>query len=89
MSIKSNNKPAATLRDGAIKATIWKNFGEKGNFYTVDISRTYQDEDGNYHDSHSFSGTEPLQVSRLALKAYDLAAELRQQDAREPNQNGS
>ena len=81
-----SNKPIDTLRDGAIKATIWKNpiknGAEQGVFYSVDFSRTYRDEAGNYHDSHSFSGTEPLQIARLATVAYDRIAELRRVDAR-------
>ena len=43
-----NNQPADTIRDGSIKATIWANFGEKGTFYTVEISRTYKDDQDNY-----------------------------------------
>lgn len=74
------NKPIDTIRDGSIKATIWANFGEKGTFYTVDISRTYKDEKGNYQDAHSFSGTQLLRVARVSHLAYTRIAELRQQD---------
>lgn len=75
-----NNKPVDTIRDGDLKATIWKNLGENGSFYSVDFSRTYQDAQGTYHDSHSFSGSEPLRLARLANLAYDAIAELRSQD---------
>jgi len=64
-------KPVETIRDGSIKATIWKQEGENGAFYTADISRTYTDDAGNYHDSKSISGTDLLKASRLAVKAYD------------------
>ena len=70
------NQPRATIRDGAIKATIWKNPSEKGHFYSVDITRTYKLGDA-FKDSTSFSGSEPLQVARLAERAYDLIAEIR------------
>ena len=76
-----NNKPVNTIRDGALKATIWKNFGEKGNFYSVDFSRTYQDDQGNYHDSHSFSGSELLRIARMANLAYGEIATYRAEDA--------
>lgn len=72
----STNQPRATLRDGALKATIWKNFGENGTFYSVELSRTYKQGE-TFRDSHSFSGTEPLQLARLAHKAYDLIDEIR------------
>lgn len=77
----NTNTPEATIRDGALKATIWANLGEKGTFYSVEFSRTYQTEDGKYHDSRSFSGSEPLQLARLATLAYDRIADLRRSDA--------
>ena len=83
-----SNTPVTTIRDGAIKATIWANQSEKGTFYSVELSRTYKS--GNaYKDSHSFSGTEPLQVARLALKAYDAIAELRAADRATPDDRAS
>lgn len=75
-----NNKPAATIRDGALKVTIWANFGDKGTFYSVEPSRTYTTDDGNYRDSHSLSGTEPIQMARLLHLAYTRIGELIQQD---------
>jgi len=77
---QQNQKPINTIRDGALKATIWKNDSEKGSFYSVDISRTYKQDDV-YKDSHSFSGTELLRVARLANIAYDEIAVLRANDA--------
>ncbi len=70
-----NKGPIETLRDGKLKATIWKNFGENGTFYSVEISRTYKDGD-KYGNAHSFSGAELLKVSRLSLKAYDKVGDL-------------
>ena len=81
MTQKTNSKPIETIRDGALKASIWKNQGEKGPFYSVRITRTFTDEKGNYHDSDSFSGSELLRVVHLAAKAYDRANELRAADA--------
>ena len=67
----TTNKPVQTLRDGSLKATIWANFGEKGTYYSVQLTRTYQDEQGNYHDSDSFSNAQLLRIARLAHIAYD------------------
>lgn len=74
------NQPTETLRDGRLKATIWKNFGDNGNFYTVNLSRSFKDEAGTWQDSDSYSGAELLRISRLAGKAYDRIGELRQAD---------
>lgn len=75
------NQPTETLRDGSLKATIWKNEGEKGAFFSVNLSRTYKDEAGNYHDSDSFSGSELLRIAHLASRAYDQVSKLRQAEA--------
>ena len=82
MAKNAKTKPAITLRDGALKATVWKNPAKDGSFYSVRIARTYRDEQGGYHDSNSFSGAELLRVARLAEKAFDYAAELRAQARR-------
>ena len=64
------NRPYSTIRDGGLKATLWQRQGEKGSFYTVELSRTYTDADGKFHDSHSYSGSELLRIARLADIAY-------------------
>ena len=75
------NKPTDTLRDGNLKATIWRNESEKGAFFSVNLTRSYKDDAGNYHDSDSFSGTELLRIAHLAGKAYDRISALRQDEA--------
>jgi len=81
----TTNKPAETIRDGAFKATIWKNLGEKGAFFSTTITRLYTDEHGNYHESTRFSGADLLKVSRLAGKAYDRELELRAAESKPDN----
>lgn len=76
----TTNKPINTIRDGSLKATIWKNRGEKGDFYSVEFSRTYKQGE-EYKDSRSFSGAELLRISRLANIAYDEIAILRGNDS--------
>lgn len=75
-----NTGPVETLRDGALKATIWRNEGKKDGesyvFFTAEISRTYKDDAGNYHDGHSMSAIQLLKVSHLAEKAYDRIRKL-------------
>lgn len=77
-------KPFETIRDGGLKATIWKNppkeGTETGPFYSVQITRTWRDQQGTYHDSDRFSGTEPLRVARLANLAYDAIVAQRAAD---------
>ena len=80
MTNTPDSKPIDTLRDGSLKATIWKRFGDNGNFYTVEISRTWRDDQGEFHDSHSYTGSQLLRAARLASLAYDAIACLRDAD---------
>lgn len=75
----NKNQPIDTIREGSLKATIWKNAGDNGDFYSVEISRTYKQGE-TFKDSHSFSGSELLRVARLAHIAYDEIAIYRQKD---------
>lgn len=71
-------KPIRTLRDGLLKAVIWKNTNEKRTFYSVQFIRSYRDEQTNeWRDSQSFSNGEILKLARLAGQAYDTIASLR------------
>ncbi|MEL6103670.1 MAG: hypothetical protein AAFR68_20455 [Pseudomonadota bacterium] len=79
----SDNKPEMTLRDGNLKATIWKNEGDKGAYFTTTLARTYTDERGGFHDTNSFSGTDLLRLSELARKAYGAEKDLRAEFSRE------
>ncbi|MGH1416378.1 MAG: hypothetical protein ACRBB0_23010, partial [Pelagimonas sp.] len=47
MSDDHTNRPAETLREGALKAAIWRNESETGAYHTVTVARTYKDKDGN------------------------------------------
>lgn len=78
------DKPARVLRDGTIKAVIWKNEGDKGPFYSVEFIRSFKDESaGEWKDSRSFSNGQILKVQHLAGKAYDAIAKLRAEDKAE------
>lgn len=80
MTKKTNPQPAKSLRDADIKAAIWKNESENGPFPSVTFGRTYTDDKtGEVKDSDSFSGSQLLRLARLADKAYDAQAKLRQQ----------
>ena len=73
---KETNSPYATLRDGALKATIWPNTNSEGRIrYSVNFTRSYTDADGKWHDSASFGRNELLRLARLANRAYDTIAE--------------
>ena len=76
MSEKTKTRPVETLRDGAMKAAIWRNESENGPFFAVTFARTYKDGEGALHDTDSFSGAQLLRLARLADKAYARTAKL-------------
>lgn len=72
----TSNKPAATIRDGNLKATIWRNEGQHGPWFSTEITRSFKTDNG-YQDSKSFRGTDLLRASLLAQQAYIVEQELR------------
>lgn len=72
-----NNKPVEVLRDGNLKASIFRNNGEKGPFFSTVLARTYTDERGNLHDSNVFTGSDTLRIGELARQAYSRSRELK------------
>lgn len=76
----AQNQPLDTIRDGSLKATIWKRETENRSFYSVELTRSYTDKDGKWHDSSSFVGDELLRIARLAQLAYDETLYHRQSD---------
>lgn len=78
----SHDRPNHTIRDGALKATVWRNDGENGAYFRTTLSRTYQDEQGQLHDTNSFADRDLLRVAELAREAHAYTKDQR----REQNQ---
>lgn len=74
---QTRKTPEATLREGALKATIWRNDGEKGPNRITEYTRSYQDKDGAWHDTHTMRESDHLKLSHLAGRAHDRVMELR------------
>lgn len=83
----SNNQPVHTLRDGAIKATVWANRSEKGTFYSVIVVRGYKDQTDNWKDTDSFSGGDILKASNLYQSAYNFILSLIALEKQDSDQN--
>lgn len=59
------NQPAYKFKIGLITATIWDN----GGFYSVDISRAYKTQEGDWRATSSFSHNDLLNVAKCAERA--------------------
>ena len=79
---ETQKRPEATLRDGSVKASIWRNEGDSGAFRSTTFARTYEDRDGNPRDAISFAGTDLLKVSELARQAYNKSRTLDREERR-------
>ena len=78
-----SNQPHFKLKDGAVKLTCWKNENDKGAFYSVDLVRSYKnDETGEWKDTTSLSGAELLRAANLLTEAYNRIRAEKSQDAR-------
>lgn len=73
------NQPVDVQRDGNVKATTWQNESDHGTYYSTSFSKVYQDGNGNFRESKSFSGTDLLKLSMLAQSSYTRANELRRE----------
>ncbi len=72
-----------TLRDGMLKASIFRNEHENGAFFNTTFSKLYKDSEGELRETHSFSSDDLLRVGELAREAHNRIRELRRED-REP-----
>ena len=66
-------RPEETVREGPLKAAIWRNDGENGAYHSVTVARTYKDRDGNLQDTQSFRPKDMLGLSELARQAHHTA----------------
>lgn len=66
----NGNKPEASFRLGAVKATVWKN----DKFYNVKLVRTYKDGD-DYKDTDQLGAGDLLNAAKCLERAEAFIAE--------------
>lgn len=84
MSEETPNKERAPqrpveMRDGPVKASIFRNDGEHGPMFNTTFSRTYTDRDGNKKESRSFQSGDILRIQNLSGKVHDRINEMRRE----------
>lgn len=78
-----DNKPRPkNIRDGDIKASIWRNESDKGVFHTVSLARTYEDKEGNLRDTNNYRGADLLRVAEVARQAYTRSRAMDREERR-------
>ena len=63
------SSPAHKLRIGALQATIWRNLAEKGNWYSVKLTRGYKVEEG-WRETDNLGLDDLLAASKLLDMAH-------------------
>lgn len=73
-------RPVATLKQGGLELSVWKNSGEKGDMYNTTIRNSYRDEkSGEWKETSSFSPTDLAVLVQLSGQAFQAIGELKSQ----------
>jgi len=77
----TKQRPAYEARFGLLKATVWRQESDKGPWYSVVLSRSYQDQNGQWQSSHSFGRDNLLLVAKLCDLVHSWIYQQRAKDA--------
>ena len=75
------SQPAHKIRIGTLQVTIWRNHGDKGNWYSVIPSRGYKQDDG-WKETDSLSFDDLLAMAKLLDLAHSWITHQQQADAK-------
>lgn len=59
------------VSSGPVRGSVFLNPTERGQMYSVNIARNYQDKDGNWHSTNSFNSRDLPHVEAVARRAHD------------------
>lgn len=76
-------RPSEPLREGPLKAAIWRIDGKNGAYHTVTLARSYKDEKGEWQDTKTFRSQDMLGLSELTRRAHHEVQELDQEAFKE------
>jgi hypothetical protein len=72
------NQPVHQIRIGAIKAALWKNSTQAGEFINVTFERIYKDGSEEWKSTTTFGRDDLLVLAKLADKVHDWIFSQRQ-----------
>lgn len=67
----TGNKPIFTYKAESVKGTQWRNNNENGVSYSSTFSRSYKDKEGNWKQTNQFSGSQLLNLGKVAEKLFE------------------
>ncbi len=78
------SKPAHKIRIGVLQATIWRNTGDNGTWYSVVPSRSYKQGDETWKETDSLNADDLLAMAKLLDQAHTWIVGQQQTDAKAP-----
>ena len=75
--VTSNSKPAAELRIGAVKATVWENGIGGITRHNITFSRLYKDDD-QWKTTQTFGRNDLLVLAKVADQTHSRISEIQQ-----------
>ena len=76
------SKPAHKIRIGVLQATIWRNSGDNGAWYSVVPSRSYKQGDETWKETDSLNADDLLAMAKLLDLAHTWIVGQQQADAK-------
>jgi hypothetical protein len=76
------SQPAHKLRNGVLQVTIWRNSGEKGNWYSVVPTRSYKQGEDTWKETDSLNFDDLLPMAKLFDHAHTWIMNQQQADAK-------
>ena len=76
------SQPAQKIRIGVLQVTIWRNHGERGNWYSVIPSRSYKQGDDAWKETDSLNADDLLPMAKLLDLAHTWIMHQQQADAK-------
>ena len=81
------SQPANKIRIGVLQVTIWRNHGEKGNWYSVIPTRSYKQGDDMWKETDSLGEGDLLTMAKLLDQADTWIMHQKQADAKARKQS--
>ena len=75
-------QPAIKFRDGFLQVVVWRNTGERGTYYSVNIQRSFKREDDSWGETDSLGQDDILAMAELLREAYAWIKHQKQADAK-------
>lgn len=79
----ANRRPVDTARHGNVEIAIWRNTGEKGEFFSASApSIRYRDDAGEWKDGSNFNRHDLLDLAQAAQEAATKIRDLQKSQSR-------